>query len=65
MLGVHMSVGDHGGQKRTLNFLELEIGGYEPHTDARNQTLSHTTIADLLAQLSSHVFLMSKLYSDC
>lgn len=34
-----MSVGDHGGQKRTLDFLELEIGGYEPHIDARNQTL--------------------------
>lgn len=36
MFGVHMSVGDHGGQKWALELLELEIGGYETDTDAGN-----------------------------
>lgn len=39
MLGVPMSVGDHGGQKWALELLELEIGDYETDIDARNQTL--------------------------
>lgn len=38
MLGVIlMSVGDHKGQIRVLDFLDLEVaGGYEPDTSAGN-----------------------------
>lgn len=39
ILVVDMSVGDHEGQKRVLDLLKLEIGGYEPDADAGNQTL--------------------------